>query len=151
MKIAIGSDHRGFLKKQEVIEFFTNHTLIDVDKFYLGKSLSDDYDYPDYAHEVAKMVSKGEADCGILICGTGIGMCMAANKVKGARAALVHTPLEAATSKRHNNSNILCFGEHVKNICDVVIQWIDTEFSEEERHIRRVANIEPGLEKGLWI
>jgi len=151
MKIAIGSDHRGFLKKQEVIEFFTNHTLIDVDKFYLGKSLSGDYDYPDYAHEVAKMVSKGEADCGILICGTGIGMCMAANKVKGARAALVHTPLEAAMSKRHNNSNILCFGEHVKNICDVVIQWIDAEFSEEERHIRRVANIEPGLEEGLWI
>ncbi len=155
MKIAIGSDHRCFLKKQELIESLNyidaKYKIINIDKNYLGKPLSKDYDYPDYAHEVSRMVSSGEADKGVLICGTGIGMCMAANKIKGARAALVHNTVEAIMSKKHNDSNILCFGEHIKNICDIVIQWAETSASEEDRHVRRVCKIEPTLEKGLWI
>ena len=152
MKISIGSDHRGFLKKKELIKFLNyKYKVVDIDAVYFGKSLSEDYDYPDYAHEVARMVSSGEVDKGVLICGTGIGMCMAANKIKGARAALVHSTIEAIMSKKHNDSNILCFGEHIKNICDVVIQWAEASASEEERHVRRVCKIEPTLERGLWI
>ena len=78
-------------------------------------------------------------------------MACAWQQIKGARAALVHNTVEAIMSKKHNDSNILCFGEHIKNICDVVIQWAETSASEEDRHVRRVCKIEPTLEKGLWI
>src|SRR5687767_1849284 len=105
MKIAIGSDHRGFQVKGKIIELLKrlNHEAIDV-----GTHSADSCDYPDVAALVARKVGSGEVERGILICGSGIGMCIAANKVPGVRAAPCHDDLTAEMSRRHNDLNLLC-------------------------------------------
>lgn len=141
MKIAIGSDHRGFGVKQRVAGLLKqlSHNVRDA-----GVASGDSsVDYPDFAFDVAKSVGNGEADRGILICGTGIGMCIAANKVQGVRAACCHDLITAEMSRRHNDANIICLSADMlgEELIDRMIQtWLTTEF-EAGRHQRRVDKI----------
>ena len=142
MKIAIGADHGGFSHKEQIIKFLKglNHDVIDV-----GTYSEDSVDYNDFAVKVANKVVNKEVDKGILICGTGIGMSIMANKVKGIRAALVHDTFTAEATRLHNNTNILAMGGRVITIelaLKIVKIWINTEFSNEERHIRRINKID---------
>jgi ribose 5-phosphate isomerase B len=140
MKIAIGSDHRGYETKRRLVHFLQQlgHEVLD-----MGTDGSDAVDYPDFAFQVAQAVSQGQVGRGILICGTSIGMCIAANKVKGVRAAPCHDSITAEMSRRHNDANVLCLsadllGEEL--IGRMVRLWLDTEF-EGGRHARRVEKI----------
>ena len=146
MIIAVGSDHRGFDIKQQIIAIATElgHECIDV-----GTTGNNPVDYPDLAYLAATAVSKKEADRAILTCATGIGMSMAANKVKGIRAALCHDELTAQISRDHNNSNVLCLSADqigVLLLRKMVEVWLRTEFS-GGRHDRRVRKIE-AIEQG---
>ncbi len=140
MRIAIGSDHRGFDVKAKVIELLArlHQEVIDV-----GPFSGDCVDYPDIAQHVGAKVSAGEVDRGILICGTGIGMCIAANKFPGVRTAPCHDDLTAEMSRRHNNLNVLCLSADMlgEKLIDRMIEiWLKTEF-EGGRHARRIEKI----------
>lgn len=142
MKIAIGSDHAGKELKTFVIDFLnlTNHTVLD---YGVAVDGTGSVDYPDYADIVASEISNGRADRGILICGTGTGMCIAANKFPGVRAAIVFDEFTARMSRAHNDANILCLGARTINhqrAIDFVKLWLGTEF-EEGRHRTRVSKI----------
>jgi len=141
MKIALGSDHRGFLVKQRIVSILQHlgHEVFDVGCAGADTSV----DYPDYAFDVARAVISGEADRGILVCGSGIGMCIAANKVPGVRAALCHDNITAEMSRRHNNANVLCLASDLlgEDLIDHMVKlWLETEF-EGGRHQRRVDKI----------
>jgi ribose 5-phosphate isomerase B len=140
MKIAIGSDHRGFDAKRRLAAVLRQmgHDVLDV-----GPDGKDSVDYPDFAFQVAQAVSQARVERGILICGTGIGMCIAANKVAGVRAAPCHDSITAEMSRRHNDANILCLsadllGEELMERMARI--WLDTPF-EGGRHARRVEKI----------
>lgn len=140
MKIAIASDHRGYDIKGKILSLIGDlgHEGID-----LGPSTAESVDYPDFASKVARSVSSGEVDRGILICGTGIGMCIAANKYRGVRAAACHDDLTAEMSRLHNDANVLCLsadllGDRLVN--RMVEIWLSTQF-EGGRHARRVSKI----------
>ncbi len=140
MKIVIGSDHRGLdLKRRLVLSLReTGHEVVDI-----GPEGPDSVDYPDYAFEVAQAVSSGRADRGVLLCGTGIGMCIAANKVHGVRAAPCHDPITAEMSRRHNDANVLCLSADLlgEELVDRMVRlWLGTPF-EAGRHARRVDKI----------
>jgi ribose 5-phosphate isomerase B len=140
MKIAIGSDHRGFEAKRRIVSLLQQlgHEVLDA-----GTTSKDSVDYPDFAFEVAQAVSEGRVDRGILICGTGIGMCIAANKVPGVRAAPCHDSITAEMSRRHNDANILCLSGDLlgEELIDRMVRiWLTTEF-EAGRHARRVEKI----------
>ena len=140
MRIAVGTDHRGFEIRGRVVELVRRlgHEAID-----LGTFSPDSVDYPDIAAAVAWKVSRGEVDRGILICGTGLGMCIAANKVPGVRAAPCHDDITAEMSRRHNDSNVLCFSADLlgERLIDRMIElWLNTPF-EGGRHARRVNKI----------
>lgn len=147
MKIALASDHGGYELKKRVIEFLKRRGLSVVD---LGNQGSESVDYPDYALKVAEQVSKREADAGLLMCGTGVGMCIAANKFKGVRAAVVSEAYSAKMAKEHNNANILCLGGRVLDSDseegavraeEIVAAWLDATY-EGGRHQRRLDKIE---------
>lgn len=145
MKIAIGSDHAGFELK-EAIKNYLIENKVDVND--VGCKSLDSVDYPDYAKEVATIVSKGESDQGILVCGTGIGMSIAANKVPGIRAALVHDTFSAKMSRAHTNANVLVLGaKFVKkeDVPTIMQEWLHSDF-EGGRHERRINKIK-GLEE----
>ena len=140
MKIAIGSDHRGFEVKRRIVGLLAQlgHEVIDV-----GPGGKDSVDYPDFAFQVAQAVGTGAAQRGILICGTGIGMCIAANKVPGVRAAPCHDSITAEMSRRHNDANVLCLSADLlgEELIDRMVKiWLETEF-EGGRHARRVDKI----------
>jgi ribose 5-phosphate isomerase B len=140
MKIAIGSDHRGYDVKRRVFSVLENlgHEVLDV-----GPQKRESVDYPDYAFQVALAVSEGRVDRGVLICGTGIGMCIAANKVRGVRAAPCHDSITAEMSRRHNDANVLCLSADLlgEELIDRMVRiWLETEF-EQGRHARRVEKI----------
>ncbi|AFS71594.1 ribose 5-phosphate isomerase B [Exiguobacterium antarcticum] len=140
MKVAIGADHGGFKLKAELTELLQE---LGMDYTDFGTYSSDSIDYPDVAIRVAEAVANGEFDRGILICGTGIGIGIAANKVKGIRAALVHDTFSAKATRQHNNSNILTMGERVIGpglARDIAKIWLETEF-EGGRHENRVCKI----------
>jgi ribose 5-phosphate isomerase B len=143
MKIAIGCDHRGIDMKNKVIKILTDagHTSKD-----FGAYTTDSVDYPDIAEKVGKAVVDGEYDRGILICGTGIGMCIAANKVKGIRAAQCYDEFCATRARQHNNANIMCLGAEIppKNLKEVVNLFLTTEFEggRHQRRIEKITNIE---------
>ncbi len=142
MRIAIGSDHGGYEYKQEILNYL-NAGGYDVKDF--GTHSKESCDYPVIAKSVAKSVAAGESDRGILICGTGIGMSIAANKIKGIRAALCSDTFSARATREHNNSNVLCLGQRAigdKLALDIVDVWLKTEFSGEARHQRRIDMIE---------
>lgn len=140
MQIAIGCDHRGYQVKTKIVELLKrlDHSVVDV-----GTDDTASVDYPDIAADVAHRVAKGEADRGILICGSGLGMCIAANKVPGIRAASCHDDLTAEMSRRHNNLNVLCLSADMlgEKLIDRMVEiWLKTEF-EGGRHARRVEKI----------
>lgn len=140
MKISIGSDHRG-LPHRVVIKKVINDTGHEVDD--CGAFTEDSCDYPDIAGVVAERVAGGKSDCGILVCGTGIGMSIAANKIDGIRAAVCHDIASAELSRQHNDANILCLpGKDLVDepLADVVRAWLKAEF-EGGRHARRVAKM----------
>lgn len=146
MKIAVGSDHRGFEAKGQVKAIIAElgHECID-----FGTNDANPVDYPDSAYLVAKAISEKEADRGILVCATGIGMCIAANKIKAVRAALCHDELSAAISRDHNDSNVLCLsGDQIGDFVlrKIVEVWLDTEFSggRHQRRVRKIDAIEEG-------
>lgn len=146
MKIAVGSDHRGYpLKNRIALKLREEgHEIHD-----LGCDGTDSVDYPDYAIPVAEMVAAGNAERGILVCGSGIGMSIAANKVKGVRAALCRTVDDARMTREHNDSNVLALSEKSMedpDIEELVRVWLETLF-EGDRHARRVDKIS-GYEKG---
>ncbi|CAM4339381.1 ribose 5-phosphate isomerase B [Lacicoccus alkaliphilus] len=141
MKIIVGSDHGGFNLKRAIVDDLKEKGL-DVTDF--GPETADSVDYPDYAKPLAEKVAAGEYDKGILVCGTGIGMSISANKVKGIRSALVHDTFSARATRQHNDSNVLAMGERVVGeglALDIVDIWLNTEF-EGGRHERRVCKIE---------
>ncbi|MFD2117062.1 ribose 5-phosphate isomerase B [Paenibacillus yanchengensis] len=141
MKVIIGADHGGFRLKQELIPFIESlgYTVEDV-----GSSCEQSVDYPDYALPVCTAVVEGKADRGILVCGTGIGMSIAANKVKGIRCALVHDLFSAQATRDHNDTNVLAMGERVIGpgvAQEIVRVWLETPFSEGERHQGRIDKV----------
>ncbi|MEW8957747.1 MAG: ribose 5-phosphate isomerase B [Moorella sp. (in: firmicutes)] len=140
MRIALGSDHGGFHLKQAIKEYLDSRGIINHD---FGTYDAGAVDYPDYARAVAEAVARGEYDRGILCCGTGIGVCIAANKVPGIRAALCHDTFSARAAREHNDANILTLGERVVGTglaLEIVATWLEAEFS-GGRHARRVAKI----------
>ncbi|MCK2156110.1 ribose 5-phosphate isomerase B [Exiguobacterium sp. 17-1] len=140
MKVAIGADHGGFKLKAELTELLQE---LGMDYTDFGTYSAESIDYPDVAIPVAEAVANGEFDRGILLCGTGIGIGIAANKVKGIRAALVHDTFSAKATRQHNNSNILTMGERVIGpglARDIAKIWLETEF-EGGRHENRVCKI----------
>jgi len=142
MKIAMGADHGGMAHKDEIKQHLEakGHEVID-----FGTNSSDSVDYNEYALKVSHAVANKEVERGILVCGTGVGMSVMANKVDGIRAALVHDLFTAEATRLHNDTNVLAMGgrvitvEQAKEIVDV---WVDTEFSNEDRHIRRISKID---------
>ena len=141
LKIAIGADHAGFDYKQEIAKYLIeqNYEIVD-----FGTDSKEATDYPDYAVLVAKAVSMGKVDFGVLVCGTGIGMSIAANKVRGVRAAVVSNKFTAESSKTHNHANVITFGSRVNTIEEVLEFlriYMATKCSEEERHVSRVEKI----------
>ncbi len=140
--IAIGSDHGGYALKQEIIAHLEKRGLAYKD---YGCYDETSCDYPVYAHAVAHAVAEGECQRGILICGTGIGISIAANKVKGIRAALCGDCFSAQMTREHNDANILAMGARVIGsglALQIVDIFLDTPFSGDERHARRIAQIE---------
>ncbi len=140
MRIAIGSDHRGFETKAKLASLLErlSHQVVDV-----GPAGADSVDYPDIAALVGRQVAGGQVDRGILICGTGIGMAIAANKIAGVRAAPCHDDLTAEMSRRHNDLNVLCLSADMlgEKLIDRMVEiWLKTEF-EGGRHARRIGKI----------
>ena len=141
MKIALASDHGGFSLKQEILSYLKEDAKVTVED--LGAHSADSVDYPDYAGLVAKKVSLGEADRGILLCGTGVGMAITANKFKGVRAAALSDLVSAQMAREHNDLNVLCLGERVidaKLAKELVKIFLKTPFA-GGRHEKRVEKI----------
>jgi ribose 5-phosphate isomerase B len=152
MKLAIGNDHAAVDLKFEILTHLRDRGIEVVN---VGTDTTERFNYPVAGYKVAKMVAAGEVDGGVLICGTGIGISLAANKVKGIRAAVCSEPYSAKLSKQHNNSNIICFGARVvgPDLAKMIVdEWIDAEF-QGGRHAERVAMImeidETGELKGV--
>ncbi len=140
MRVAIGSDHRGVRLRARLAEFIRSMGEEVID---LGTCSTEEVDYPDIAEAVARMVSSGEAQRGILICGTGLGMCIAANKFPGVRAAPCYDDLTAELSRRHNDLNVLCLSGDIvgEKLADHLVEiWLRTPF-EGGRHLRRLNKI----------
>lgn len=148
MKIAIGNDHVGKELKEIVVEELNKRNIEIVD---CGTNSTDRTDYPIYGEKVARLVSQGKVDKGIIMCGTGIGISIAANKVNGIRAAVCTEPYSARLSRQHNDSNILAMGSRVigKELARMIInEWLDANF-EGERHQKRVDLIKD-IEQKKW-
>lgn len=139
MKIVIGCDHGALELKKEVLKVLAEFKDIETED--VGTFDAESVDYPDIAEKVCGKITKGEADRGIVLCGTGIGISIAANKIKGIRAALCGDVFSARMSREHNDANVLAMGGRVTGFGpagEIVRTWINTEFSQGERHIRRI-------------
>ena len=139
MRIGIGNDHSAVEMKEQITAFLKEmgHEVVNY-----GTDSTESCDYPIYGEKVGNAVAGGEVDLGILICGTGIGMSMAANKVAGIRAALCCDCFSAKATREHNNANIICIGARTTGpdlALMIIDTFLDTEFSNEERHIRRIS------------
>jgi ribose 5-phosphate isomerase B len=140
--IAIASDHAGLNLKKYILDNLKEATLFD-----LGPNNTDSVDFPDYAEKACRMIQDGKANRAILICGTGLGMSIAANKLKGIRAAHVESVLTAKFASEHNFANVLCIGERVTapfHALEMVHVWLQTEFAgaRHERRIEKISNLE---------
>ena len=142
MIIAVGSDHAGYEGdipyKPEIMRHVESlgHTVLDC-----GTNGPEPVDYPDHANAVAEAILAGHAQCGILLCGTGIGVSIAANRHRGIRAATCATPDMARLSREHNDANVLCLGRRILTLAqctELINLWLDTPFSGDDRHCRRV-------------
>lgn len=142
VKVALGSDHAGYYLKEELGEFLKE---LGCEVINIGSFDPDSCDdYPDYAFQVGQMVSSKQADVGVLVCGTGIGVSIAANKVKGIRAAVCHDVSSARLAKKHNDANIICFGARLigtQTAKDATEEFLNAKF-EQGRHKRRIDKIE---------
>ena len=141
MKIAIASDHGGFDLKQKLIEYYQKQ---NIELENLGTNSADSVDYPDFGAKMARYILEKKADLGILICGTGIGISIAANRFKGIRAALLYSDFAAEMAKKHNNANIIAFGGRTMDFEDVVRRigiFMKTEF-EGGRHEKRIEKLD---------
>ncbi len=141
MKIAVAADHAGVNHKNRIAQMLRelDHDVVD-----MGTDGEESVDYPDFAFKVAKAVSRGEVERGVLVCATGIGMSMAANRVKGVRGALCRDEYAAEMSRSHNDSNVLCLagrGQSWEDVSPVVMKWLETKF-EGGRHARRLAKLD---------
>lgn len=141
MKIALGSDHAGFYLKEELGKFLSElgYQVVNVGSF----DPNSDDDYPDYAFEVGQMVASKKAKVGVLVCGTGIGVSIAANKVKGIRAAVCHDVSSARLAREHNDANIICFGARLigsQTAKDAAQEFLKMKF-QRGRHLRRINKI----------
>ena len=148
MRVAVGSDHAGFPLKEALV-YFLGQQNVDLKDF--GAYSPDSVDYPDIGFQVAEAVANGEFDRGILICGTGIGMSITANKVPGIRAALCKDMYCALMAREHNDANILCLGSRTteeKTAFDITRTFLATDFSGEERHTKRIRKITEIERKG---
>ena len=142
MNIAIGNDPGGYELKCAIVKHLQDKGIEVTD---LGAAHATPGDYPDYAAQVCQQVVNTEADYGILICGTGIGMSIAANKIDGIRAALVGDVFSAQATREHNNTNVLCLGQRVlgEGLALLIVDtWLSTEYSNEERHARRIEKVQ---------
>jgi ribose 5-phosphate isomerase B len=138
MKIAIATDHNGVNEKKEIIRLLSEYNFLDKSPIN-----TDTDDYPDFAFAVAKSVVSKEADLGVLLCGTGIGMSIAANKVKGVLCGHCASKEQAHLTREHNNANIiaLSYKQDINELAEMIKEFIETKPSEEERHLRRVNKI----------
>lgn len=153
MKIAVAADHRGRAIKEMVVVLLNEHHHEVLD---MGTNSSRSCDYPDLGYKAARAVAEATVDRGILVCGTGIGMSIVANKIKGIRAAVCNDELAAEISRRHNDANILCLAADVLGeelIRHIVVTWLNTDFEGGGRHSRRVAKIacvEEGIDPATY-
>jgi RpiB/LacA/LacB family sugar-phosphate isomerase len=141
MRLVLGADHAGYPLKKEVVEFLEKegHDVLD-----LGTHSTDPVDYPDYAKLVSEAVQQQNAERGILVCGSGVGACIAANKLRGIRAALCHDTYTAHQGVEHDDVNVLCLGARVVGPAlafDILKIWLASRFTSAERHKRRVGKI----------
>ncbi|MDH4179523.1 MAG: ribose 5-phosphate isomerase B [Armatimonadota bacterium] len=142
MRIAIGSDHAGYDLKEHLRKWMAPREIDVQDVGPHAPDPSDDY--PDFAGAVGRSIQSRAADLGIIICSTGVGSCIAANKLRGVRAALVHDIFSARMSRLHNDANVLCLGASIvapRLAEEILATWLSVSFSEEERHRRRVDKI----------
>lgn len=142
MKIAIASDHAGFPLKKSLISFIEKlgHTIIDYGTDNAEKSV----DYPDFAFKAGQAVLSGAADRAVMVCGSGVGACVAANKIKGIRAGLCHDTYSAHQAVEHDDINMLCLGARVIGIepaYEIVAAYLGAKFTNEERHLRRLNKV----------
>lgn len=140
--LALACDHRGYELKQEIINYLNSKNIEFID---FGCTSTDAVDYPEYGKKAAHAVASGQCDKGIIICGTGIGISISANKVPGIRCALCHDCFSAAATREHNDANMLALGARVIGVghaLKVVETFLNTPFSNDERHIRRIEQIE---------
>ena len=141
MKIAVACDHGGFRLKNVLVEYLKDNGY-EVEDF--GCYSEESCDYPDYAGKAALAVAKGTCDKGIVVCGTGIGVSITANKVKGIRCALCNDPLSARLTREHNDTNMLAFGQRIigsELAKEIVNVWLNTPFSNGERHKMRIQKV----------
>jgi RpiB/LacA/LacB family sugar-phosphate isomerase len=141
MRVAVGADHGGFPLKEPIIHVLRSdgHEVLD-----LGTFSGDPVDYPDYSEAVGRAVIQGKADRGVLICGSGVGACVAANKIPGIRAGLCHDTYSAHQGVEHDDMNVLCLGARIvgpKLAEELVRAFLKARFSGEERHVRRLSKV----------
>jgi len=141
MKIAFGADHAGFALKEELLEFLkdSGHQLMD-----LGTFSTAPVDYPDFAAAVGRAVQTGEADRGVIVCGSGVGACIAANKLHGVRGGICHDTYSAHQGVEHDDMNVLCLGARIIGIelaREIVRSFLAAVFTAEERHVRRLSKV----------
>ena len=151
MRIAIGTDHRGFSLRAKLIDLLhqLGHEVVDI-----GTFTPDAIDYPDVAAQVADKVSRGEVERGILVCGTGLGMCIAANKFHGVRATPCHDDITAELSRRHNDSNVLCLSADLlgERLIDRMIEiWLAAPFDggRHQRRVQKITDLEHRIEEEM--
>lgn len=138
MRIGIANDHRGVNLKKKIMNYLHEKDIMCIN---YGTDSNESCDYVDYAIKLCNAVNNKEVDLGILICGTGIGMSIAANKVNGIRCARVVNSNEASLAREHNMANVIAIGESVSDVFDIVDKFINTKESTDERHIRRVNKV----------
>lgn len=141
MKLAIASDHGGFPLKAKVIELAQSmgHTVAD-----LGTHSTDPVDYPDYARAIGQAIVQGQAERGILLCGSGVGACVAANKMRGIRAGVCHDTYSAHQAVEHDDINVLCLGARIigpELMPELVRAFLNAHFTGDERHVRRLGKV----------
>jgi ribose 5-phosphate isomerase B len=146
LRIAVGSDHAGYEGPAHYKPEIMAHLVVKGhDVINCGTDSAESVDYPDIAERVSQEVLSGRADLGILICGTGIGVCMTANRLRGIRAAVCTTPLMARLSREHNAANVLCLGRRILSLTEckeIIDAWIAEPISQVDRHKRRVEKMD---------
>lgn len=138
MKIGISNDHHGVELKNKIIKYLHEKGIECIN---FGTNDNESVDYVEYAVKLCTAINEKQVDLGILICGTGIGMSIAANKIKGIRCGKVSTVREATLTKEHNMANVIALSEYTENVEEIVDAFINTKYSTEERHIRRIKEI----------